>query len=912
MTTPNPPGGSQASASGGTLLGTNALQGVIDKFSNAVNKLDTFVGSLANTPTGLARNSGGNGSSAQQQPAYGSFPSMQNPFSAMIKPVYGPNAQGQMQPTGAYKFTYAGQQQPGQSYPNGGGSAPGGGGGAFGLPTTLGGAASSVYGAVKGFGSSMLPVQAAMSNYVQMGTLAAPNGMSNLTASNILRGMAFGNGSSTMNAIANNPADAMQGQALINWASGGFAGANPMGMAMQGAANMFGYANQGLGYTGSASLAQSLYSPQMSMRMLQMGYPVTPRAMGGGRPTAAPAVMQGMMSTWYQGRRSVSQNVLNAGLAPGGNVYNNLVYGMGLSGQNLTTMEGTLQAYNKLANAGYSNNTINSLFAGARNDNQGAINKLSAAGITQSDLQVLKNRTASQTGNASNEMQGFTAGLRDSVGLLTQFNKILSAITGRSPIGGALGYGGGIGAGGALANVGGAGGIGGFISGAIGMGLSATKLFGGAASPSRGSTSQSSPAKSATSLGGISNAAKAAVGAAERELGVPYVWGGESPGKGFDCSGLTQWAYSQAGVKLPRTAAQQWAATQNRSVPLNAVQEGDLVFSAGEGDGGTFASPGHVGLMVSSNRLIEAPFTGEDVKIIPYSPSDWQHASRPSGSMSTGTGSAANGGANSTSSAAGGMGSLGGGLSSTSEADNISAALGGGSSGMGGAIGGTTAATNGTSTGSTGSSTAGGSGSGSAPTNSVAALAKQMAAKRGWTGQLWNDLNNVEMREAGWRMTARNPSGAYGIAQFIDGPSEYYKYGGNPNTPLGQVTAFENYVQDRYHGPAGAWQHEQQFNWYGAGTRSSRRGPMVVGDRGPEVLWSGGGDTVMPLGQASSLLLSGRSGGASINLNFGKGAIQISGVGGSDVSNSAQEFVRQVKKALDQDVRIKQIAAGAS
>jgi phage-related protein len=100
----------------------------------------------------------------------------------------------------------------------------------------------------------------------------------------------------------------------------------------------------------------------------------------------------------------------------------------------------------------------------------------------------------------------------------------------------------------------------------------------------------------------------------------------------------------------------------------------------------------------------------------------------------------------------------------------------------------------------------------------VEALAKAMAARLGWTGALWNDLDDVEMREAGWNLTAQNPtSDAYGIAQFINGPSEYAQYGGNSTTALGQVTAFLNYVMQRYHGPAGALAHEEEFGWYDQG-----------------------------------------------------------------------------------------------
>ena len=67
-----------------------------------------------------------------------------------------------------------------------------------------------------------------------------------------------------------------------------------------------------------------------------------------------------------------------------------------------------------------------------------------------------------------------------------------------------------------------------------------------------------------------------AFSAAESQIGVPYVWGGEQPGVGFDCSGLTQWAWAKAGVSIPRTAAEQYAALPH--VSLRSLQPGDLLF----------------------------------------------------------------------------------------------------------------------------------------------------------------------------------------------------------------------------------------------------------------------------------------------------------------------------------------------
>lgn len=94
-----------------------------------------------------------------------------------------------------------------------------------------------------------------------------------------------------------------------------------------------------------------------------------------------------------------------------------------------------------------------------------------------------------------------------------------------------------------------------------------------------------------------------AVAFARRELGVKYVWGGESP-SGFDCSGLVQYVYARLGVELPRVAADQYRA--GRHVPRSALRPGDLVF---------FDNLGHVGIYIGGGRFIHAPHSGTVVQI---------------------------------------------------------------------------------------------------------------------------------------------------------------------------------------------------------------------------------------------------------------------------------------------------------
>ncbi len=126
-----------------------------------------------------------------------------------------------------------------------------------------------------------------------------------------------------------------------------------------------------------------------------------------------------------------------------------------------------------------------------------------------------------------------------------------------------------------------------------------------------------------------SSAGARAVAAAESQLGVPYVWGGETPGGGFDCSGLTQWAWAQAGVAIPRVAADQAAAVPH--VPLDQLEPGDLLFYYNlDGDG----QIDHVVMYVGSGpygsqTVIEAPYTGQTVRFSPLFTDGLVAAGRP-------------------------------------------------------------------------------------------------------------------------------------------------------------------------------------------------------------------------------------------------------------------------------------------
>jgi hypothetical protein len=97
---------------------------------------------------------------------------------------------------------------------------------------------------------------------------------------------------------------------------------------------------------------------------------------------------------------------------------------------------------------------------------------------------------------------------------------------------------------------------------------------------------------------------------ARTQTGRPYVWGGASPQTSFDCSGLVQWVYRQAGVTLPRTAQQQYDATI-RLTP-DQLRPGDLVFFER-----TYPSAEritYVGIYVGGGRMLNAPTTGDVIR----------------------------------------------------------------------------------------------------------------------------------------------------------------------------------------------------------------------------------------------------------------------------------------------------------
>lgn len=97
-----------------------------------------------------------------------------------------------------------------------------------------------------------------------------------------------------------------------------------------------------------------------------------------------------------------------------------------------------------------------------------------------------------------------------------------------------------------------------------------------------------------------------AAAAALNQVGIPYRYGGSTP-RGFDCSGLVQYAYQAAGVNVPRTTGQLWSAA--RAVDGSDMRPGDLLFFNIEG------KMSHVGMYVGGRRFVHAPQSGRRVSV---------------------------------------------------------------------------------------------------------------------------------------------------------------------------------------------------------------------------------------------------------------------------------------------------------
>ena len=129
---------------------------------------------------------------------------------------------------------------------------------------------------------------------------------------------------------------------------------------------------------------------------------------------------------------------------------------------------------------------------------------------------------------------------------------------------------------------------------------SSSSSSGSSSSSSSNSSSLSSSSSSSSSPSYSADKGSIIVNAAYSQIGVPYVWGGTTPGVGLDCSGLVQYCYRQAGISIPRTSGDILA----KGTIVSNPQPGDICWTSG-----------HVAIYIGGGQMIEAQQTGVPVKI---------------------------------------------------------------------------------------------------------------------------------------------------------------------------------------------------------------------------------------------------------------------------------------------------------
>lgn len=425
----------------------------------------------------------------------------------------------------------------------------------------------------------------------------------------------------------------------------------------------------------------------------------------------------------------------------------------------------------------------------------------------------------------------------------------------------------------------------------------AGRLTGTDGQPGGAGGGKSTKDKSKANASGSGSAADA-IKAASEQLGDPYVWGGVGP-DGWDCSGLIQWAYKQAGVKIPRTSQQQQKV--GKAVATDKVQPGDLLFNG---------SPAHhVVMAIGGGKIIEAPRTGLKVRIRSFKPGEFTNARRILGSIGN-LGDIATDGEDPTTlneQADTVGGNVGGGYGGTSELANLMSALSG--AGGGGNMGLASQATSSTTTDDSKTSEVDGKNPPGNPKGNIA-LGKKMAAKQGWTGNQWKALYNLWMGESGWDEHADNPSSdAYGIPQAMSNIHKETATAAWRNSAEKQIAWGIKYIKGRYGNPAKAWSFWNGKNphWYDEGAWDLKDDTTARVHKGEMILPAKQAENVR--NAITNTLTTGTSTSGGGGIRFEAGAIVVNPYPGM-TSQEARVSGKMIVDAVLEDARIKELQKG--
>ncbi|MFL4491753.1 NlpC/P60 family protein [Streptomyces sp. VTCC 41912] len=767
-------------------------------------------------------------------------------------------------------------------------------------PSTLGkGPVNTVYQQAVKYGDRLKPQMEEMDRYTNWASIAsggAPSGYDKWGWKNAIRDHSYGM------VVAKSTEDASNANFLLDKNFG-----LTYGTSAQSAArgNAFGASYvAGLDAETGAKLYSSLYNPQASLAAQRLGYG---RLIGqGGKATGIGTLADNIMQRTF-GSTSIDSKKFAAATASG----QVLDYNVDQLGQTAGWDEDTidnLKEYMRgrntlLRNSHMSAAQADKLISEASQtgkEGNAARTKLSKYGVSEGLGQTRKTFEAQERQHDATMGDSFAHNLETATTAVQRFEGAINSLLELPGIKQVVGFSGSWGTAAKepvkqLKSV-----------WNIGKSLLPTGIFGGATT----STSSGGHDKTATATAGHQSSGNAgkAIQAALTQVGVPYVWGGEMPGQGFDCSGLTQWAFRQAGIELPRTSQQQMKAGVD--VDKQHIQAGDLLFP----------EPGHVMLALGNGKLVEAPRTGLDVRVRSFSLGEIKDVRR----VASGVGAAASYNTDTkqtdAQAGAGDSGWYGGVGSSFSaeEVDALAAALSGGAGfTMGPQKKGTGQSTNADSS----------SAVASAPSNPQGnvALGKKMAAQRGWTGKDWDALYQLWQHESGWNTTATNPSsGAYGIAQAL--PASKYDSAGKDwkTNPATQIKWGMEYIAERpdYGTPSKAWDLWQRRNphWYASGaweipedlTAQVHKGEMIIpapkAETIRQALIKDSVNVISPAGAAASAAVGSGPGGG-VSLSFAQGAIQIT-VSGVMTDRAASDAAKKVVECITADNRIKQLGMG--
>lgn len=485
-------------------------------------------------------------------------------------------------------------------------------------------------------------------------------------------------------------------------------------------------------------------------------------------------------------------------------------------------------------------------------------------------------------------------------------------------------------------------GAGALVGGAIGLGYGIYQNFGensdrttgndgiGGGDSNTKKKKKSSSAKSGSTVSGKS--AGGAINAALSEVGKPYQWGGVGP-DAFDCSGLMQYAYRKAGVRIPRTSQQQMGVGKAVKGLKNA-KPGDLMFP----------NPGHVVMYLGGNKIVEAPRTGLNIRVVPASTySKYAAIRRITGAVGS-YDSAGEQDDNKQQQQSGNSGGDSGAMvlsdasGSTEEIESVTAALSGVRQTLLNSPMGDSSSGSGEGDEEGGEASVGSYKWGAidgkvddipAPPGWVQSAVKRGMSAAGVSGAKWaRGLVTIAYRESGYRKNAVNKTDSNakrgtpskGLMQVIGPTFKAYRAKSLPNDqldPAASVAASANYIESRYRDISKVQQAnpDKPRKGYGVGAweipedhvANVHKGEMIIEKPKADTIRAALMKDVVNVRDAGGS--SGSSGSGGIILNFHNGSVQFL-VNGPVSEAAATKAASSFAMALSQDSRMKQLGKG--